>query len=154
MRTVVSVEFLVGLAVIGVLSVTATVLLQPVLRGWVNQHKPGGGFDCGLRVVDGNVYGLSSRWRHGEAYVEGNVLVWRRLPWRQPILRLAISLLREDPVRSTGLAELLFARPGNQVFLTSTETGEVELCVLARRVSLVKARLPVAPPGRDTPTNP
>ena len=65
-------------------------------------------FECSWRVTYGRVPGLVSRWRHGQAHMDGERLLWRRLPWWWQQVRLVPA--RVEPVvdRHRGPLEAIF----------------------------------------------
>jgi hypothetical protein len=68
------------LAVLGVDLIVIVVLLGAVLarRRWVS-HQPGA-FKGAIRVVDGEVSGLGSKWKRGYGRWVRDVLVWTKAP--------------------------------------------------------------------------
>jgi hypothetical protein len=69
------------LAVLGVDLIVVVVLLAAVLarRRWVN-HQPKA-FKGAIRVVEGQVPGLSGKWRWGYGRWVRDVLVWEKAPF-------------------------------------------------------------------------
>ncbi|MDQ0847551.1 hypothetical protein [Streptomyces sp. V1I6] len=69
------------LAVLGVDLIVVVVLLLVVLtrRRWISRQP--GVFKGAIRVVDGQVRGLSAKWRRGYGYWVRDVLVWRKAPF-------------------------------------------------------------------------
>jgi hypothetical protein len=55
-----------------------------------------GGLTCSLRVVAGEVPGLSGKFRSGYAGPEMGQLMWRRIAWPDPAVRFPLSSVRLD----------------------------------------------------------
>jgi len=90
------------LAVLGVDVIVIVALLGAVLsrRRWVNRQP--GSFKGAIRVVKGDVQGLSAKWNRGYARWVSEVLVWTKSPF----------LFRNELVVVTGPAgEVRTARP-------------------------------------------
>jgi hypothetical protein len=119
------------LAVLGVDLIVIVVLLGAVLarRRWVS-HQPGA-FKGAIRVVEGEVSGLGSRWKRGYGRWVRDVLVWTKAP----------SLFRNELVAVDGLAGTVrAAEPGEVkrlgsdpaiVPLLADGAGRVEVAVAA-----------------------
>jgi hypothetical protein len=91
------------LAVLGVDLIVIVVLLGVLLfrRRWVS-HQPGA-FKGAIRVVDGEVSGLGSKWKRGYGRWVRDVLVWTKAP----------ALFRDELVAVDGLADAVrAAEPG------------------------------------------
>jgi hypothetical protein len=73
--------FIALLAVLGVDLIVIVVLLAAVLsrRRWVSRQP--GAFKGAIRVVQGDVHGLGSKWRRGYGRWIGQVLVWTKAPF-------------------------------------------------------------------------
>ena len=69
------------LALLGVDLIVIVVLLAGVVsrKRWVRQQK--GAFKGAIRVVDGEVSGLSVKWKHGYGRWVRDVLVWSKAPF-------------------------------------------------------------------------
>ena len=93
------------LAVIGVDLVVIVVLLGVMLmrRRWVS-HQPGA-FKGQIRVVDGEVSGLGSKWKRGYGRWVRDVLVWTKAP----------ALFRNELVAIDGLAGAMRAAEAGEV---------------------------------------
>jgi len=65
--------FMVALLLIVVLSIAVAVWIR---RRVGARYRAEGRIECGLRVVTGEVPGLSKRWRHGLARLDDNALIF------------------------------------------------------------------------------
>jgi hypothetical protein len=91
------------LAVLGVDLIAIVIVLGVVLsrRRWVS-HRPAA-FKAAIRVVEGEVPGLSARWKHGYGRWVRDILVWTKAP----------LLFRNELVEADALAgEARAAEPG------------------------------------------
>jgi hypothetical protein len=91
------------LAVLGVDLIVIVILLGAVLsrKRWVS-HQPGA-FKGAIRVVEGDLSGLSAKWKHGYGRWVRDVLVWTKAP----------LLFRNELVAADALAgEARAAKPG------------------------------------------
>lgn len=91
------------LAVLGVDLIAIVILLGVVLgrKRWVS-HQPGA-FKAAIRVVEGEVPGLSAKWKHGYGRWIRDILVWTKAP----------LLFRNELVEADALAgEARAAEPG------------------------------------------
>jgi hypothetical protein len=82
------------LAVLGVDLIVIIALLGVVLtrRHWVRRQP--GAFKGAVRVVDGDVHGLTSKWKRGSGRWVGEVFVWSKAPF----------LFRNELVAAQGLS--------------------------------------------------
>lgn len=95
------------------------------------------GFDCSLRVVHGQVPGLSRRFRAGYAGREVDDFLWRRVAWPSTPVRFPTSAVRFDGRRTPRRGERLLAVPPHFVVVP------VELADGTRlEVALARRRLP------------
>src|SRR6266496_2849541 len=93
-----------------------------------------GTFECGLRVVEGNILGLSSHWRHGVGSVNGNELAWRRIP-SSTTLTLRIVSLDRLRMRSAQGRERISRSPKSVAIPARVHDGaQIEIAVLRREV--------------------
>jgi hypothetical protein len=126
-----------------VMSVALTILLGPRVRSWRRRLDGPDGFDCGWRVVHGHVPGLASRWRHGQAHIDGGQLLWRRLPWWWQQVRLAPATVEPVVDRPRGMLDAIVRLTPNAVIVPVTlRSGErLEMAVLPRELDHALARL-------------
>jgi hypothetical protein len=71
------------------------------------------GFDCSMRVAEGDVPGLTGRFRAGYAGREMDTFVWRRLAWPSRPVRFAATAVRLDEERAPGLRDHLVSVPAS-----------------------------------------
>lgn len=91
------------LAVLGVDLIVVLVLLAAVLtrKRWVSRQP--GAFKGAIRVIEGEVPGLKTKWKHGCGRWARDILVWAKAPF----------LFRNDLVLADALAgEVRAAKPG------------------------------------------
>jgi hypothetical protein len=91
------------LAVLGVDLYVIVVLLVVVLtrRRWVSRQP--GAFKGAIRVIEGDVHGLSAKWKRGYGRWVRDILVWTKAPF----------LFRNELVPADALAgEARVAKPG------------------------------------------
>jgi hypothetical protein len=69
------------LALLGVNLIVIVVLLASVLarKRWVKRRP--GAFHGAIRVTDGEVHGLGTKWKRGYGRWVGDVLVWTKAPF-------------------------------------------------------------------------
>jgi hypothetical protein len=90
------------LAVLGVDLIVIVVLLAAVLsrRRWVMRQP--GAFRGAIRIADGEIEGLGSKWKAGYGRWVRDVLVWTKAPF----------LFRNEILAADGAGEARPARPG------------------------------------------
>jgi hypothetical protein len=71
------------------------------------------GFECSLRVAEGDVAGLSRRFRAGYAGRELDAFVWRRLVWPSPPVRFPATAVRLDEERAPSVRDHLVSVPAH-----------------------------------------
>jgi Protein of unknown function (DUF2550) len=105
------------LAVLGVDLIVIVVLLGLLLsrRRWVS-HQPGA-FKGAIRVVDGEVSGLGSKWKRGYGRWVRDVLVWTKAP----------LLIRNELVAVDGLAGAVRAAEPDEVKRLGNDPAVVAL---------------------------
>jgi hypothetical protein len=108
------------LAVLGVDLIVIIVLLGVMLtrRCWVS-HQPGA-FKGAIRVVDGEVSGLGSKWKRGYGRWVRDVLVWTKAP----------ALFRNELVAVDGLADAVRAAEPGEVKRLGSEPVIVPLAAV------------------------
>jgi uncharacterized protein DUF2550 len=121
------------LAVLGVDLIVIVVVLGVLLsrRRWVS-HQPGA-FKGALRVVDGEVSGLGSKWKRGYGRWVRDILVWTKAP----------SLFRNELVAVDGLAGAVRPAEPSEVKRLGNDPVIVPLAADGG------ARVEVAAPGDD-----
>jgi hypothetical protein len=84
---------------------------------------------CALRVVSGELDGLSGRWRHGRARLSRGHISLRRHLWQtrfiQPFtatVEIAVESIA-PPVRQTNVAEMWSLNPGLRIMTVETGTA-------------------------------
>jgi hypothetical protein len=128
---------------VAVIGAALAIMLGPRVRSWRRRLDGPDGFDCGWRVVHGHVPGLASRWRHGQAHIDGGQLLWRRLPWWWQRVRLAPATVEPVVDRQRGMFDAVFVLAANAVIvLVALRSGErLEMAVLPRELDHALARL-------------
>ena len=100
------------------------------------------GFECSLRVVEGDVLGLGRKFRAGHAGPELHHLRWRRIAWPGPSVLFPATAVRMDRARRPRRGER-FALPATfsviPVELDATTT--LELALPTRRIPRLLAVL-------------
>jgi hypothetical protein len=121
-----------------------------------------GAFKCKLRVVDGEVHGLSARWKTGYGHWVRDVLVWDTAPflWRTKVIPVdgtdvsgihgangSISRLGRHPI----VTPLISEHHSRLELVTSEEDQDLVLGPFAGSSAigaLVRARFEVGDPDR------
>jgi hypothetical protein len=89
-----------------------------------------GAVECGLRVLQGDAPGLTTRWRHGVASLSEGELVWRRWPVATTRARLRVATIGRTSNRTPRLPESLLLLPGAVVLPVVLDSGaRLELAV-------------------------
>jgi hypothetical protein len=97
-------------------------------------YRSKGEVECGLRTVEGNQEGLSSKWSHGVAAIEPNRLNFRgtvggvRFLRRTPV-QLDVTGVDRSEQRTPAGKEILALNPGARVFTLTTSTATLECAV-------------------------
>lgn len=119
-----------------ILGLLAVVVLAGVALGsrhlFLRVSRPRG-FECSLRVAEGEVPGLTRRFRAGYAGREMDAFVWRRLAWPSPPVRFPATAVRLDEERAPRIRDHLVSVPA------SFAVVPVELAD-GRRIDLALAR--------------
>lgn len=136
------------LAVLGVNLIVIVFLLAGVLarRRWIRRQPTS--FKGAIRVVDGEVAGLSARWRRGYGRWVRDVLVWEKAPFlfRSEFV-LADGLAGPDRAAEPGEVKRL----GKSVTVASVAVeGGARLETAAPAGDRERARGPFLPPERTT----
>jgi hypothetical protein len=71
------------------------------------------GFECSLRVRDGEVPGLTRRFRAGYAGRELDAFVWRRLAWPSRPVRFPATAVRLDEERAPSVKDHVMSVPAH-----------------------------------------
>ena len=72
-----------------------------------------GGFECSLRVANGEVDGLTAKFRAGWAGREGDTFMWRRIAWPSPAIRFPATSIRLDDERAPSVRDHLVSVPAH-----------------------------------------
>lgn len=101
------------------------------------------GFDCSMRIADGEVPGLTRRFRSGYAGREMDNFVWRRLVWPSPPVRFPAAAVRLDEERAPRLREHLLSVPASfaVVPVTLPDGCRIDLALPRRRRDRIVAAL-------------
>jgi hypothetical protein len=92
------------------------------------------GFECSLRVVSGEVAGLSHRFRAGYAGREMDAFVWRRLAWPAPPVRFPATAVRLDQEWAPSVKDHVLSVPASFAVVKVELDDDVVLdLALARR---------------------
>jgi hypothetical protein len=92
------------------------------------------GFECSLRVVSGDVPGLTRRFRAGYAGRELDDFVWRRMAWPSPAVRFPATAVRLDEERAPSVRDHIVSVPSTFAVLPVVLEGDVRMdLALARR---------------------
>jgi hypothetical protein len=101
------------------------------------------GFECSLRVVSGDVPGLSHRFRAGYAGREMDAFVWRRLAWPSPPVRFPATAVRLDQEWAPSVKDHLVSVPASfaVVRVDLGDGVELDLALARRRRARIVAAL-------------
>jgi hypothetical protein len=101
------------------------------------------GFECSLRVVTGDVPGLSHRFRAGYAGREMDTFVWRRLVWPSPPVRFPATAVRLDREWAPSVKDQMLSVPASfAVVKVDLDNGvELDLALARRRRARIVAAL-------------
>ena len=101
------------------------------------------GFECSLRVADGEVPGLTRRFRAGYAGREMDGFVWRRLVWPSPAVRFPANAVRLDEERAPGVRDHLLSVPASfaVVPVVLPDGPRIDLALARRKRGRVVAAL-------------
>ena len=92
------------------------------------------GFECSLRVRDGEVAGLTHRFRAGYAGREMDTFVWRRMAWPSHPVRFPATAVRLDEERAPSVRDHIISVPASfAVLAVELEDGTRLDLALARR---------------------
>jgi uncharacterized membrane protein len=133
----------VGSLIIGVIALAA---LGAVALGgrhlYLRASRPRG-FDCSVRIAEGEVPGLTRRFRAGYAGREMDTFVWRRLAWPSPPVRFPAAAVRLDEERAPGLRDHLVSVPASfaVVPVTLGDGCRIDLALPRRKRDRIVAAL-------------
>jgi hypothetical protein len=92
------------------------------------------GFECSLRIVDGELAGLTRRFRAGYAGRELDAFVWRRIAWPSSPVRFPATAVRLDEERAPSTRDHLVSVPAHFAVVPVVLAGGVRLdLALSRR---------------------
>jgi hypothetical protein len=105
-------------------------------------HRPRG-FECSLRATNGDVPGLTGRFRAGYAGRELDTFVWRRLIWPSEPVRFPARGVRLDEERAPGLRHHLVSVPASfaVVPVDLEDGGRIDLAFSRRKIKLITAAI-------------
>ncbi len=105
------------------------------------------GFDCSVRIAEGEVPGLTKRFRAGYAGREMDTFVWRRLAWPSPPVRFPATAVRLDEERAPGLRDHLLSVPASfaVVPVTLPDGCRIDLALPRRKRDRILAALGASP---------
>ena len=132
-----------GSLIVGVIGLAA---LAGVVLGarhiYLRASRPRG-FECSMRIAEGEVRGLTRRFRAGYAGREMDTFVWRRLVWPSPPVRFPATAVRLDEERAPGLRDHLLSVPAtfSVVPLTLADGSRIDLALPRRKRDRVVAAL-------------
>lgn len=128
------------LVVIGLVALAAIALGGRHLYFKVTRPR---GFECSLRVVTGEVPGLSHRFRAGYAGREMDAFVWRRLAWPSPAVRFPATAVRLDQEWAPSVKDHVLSVPASfAVVKVDLDDGlELDLALARRRRARILAAL-------------
>jgi hypothetical protein len=120
------------LVVVGLLALCAVLLGGR--HAYLKVSRPRG-FECSLRVVSGDVPGLSHQFRAGYAGREMDAFVWRRLAWPSPPVRFPASAVRLDQEWAPSVRDHVLSVPASfAVVKVQLDDGvELDLALSRRR---------------------
>jgi hypothetical protein len=121
-----------------VFGLVARRFLRPRLHGLTVEP---GAFAFGLRVIEGNIPGLSSHWRHGVATVNGDELTWRRSPFSATLTLHIVSLDGTRMRTPQGLEWLTRSLESLAIPARTADGTQIEIAVLRREVQRFRDRL-------------
>jgi hypothetical protein len=109
---------------------------------WLRASRPRG-FECSLRVREGNVPGLTHRFRAGYAGRELDEFVWRRMAWPSAPVRFPATAIRLDEERAPGRRDHLLSVPASfaVVPVVLDDGVQLDLALARRKRKLVVAAL-------------
>jgi hypothetical protein len=101
------------------------------------------GFECSLRIVTGEVPGLSHRFRAGYAGREMDAFVWRRLAWPSAPVRFPATAVRLDQEWAPSVKDTVLSVPASfAVVKVDLDDGvELDLALARRRRARIVAAL-------------
>jgi hypothetical protein len=139
---------LVGAIILSVIALAALAGLTLGIRHIYLRASRPRGFECSLRIADGDITGLTRRFRAGYAGREMDDFVWRRLAWPSPPVRFSATAVRLDEERAPGLRDHLISVPATfaVVPVMLADGSRIDLALPRRRRERVIAALgPSAP---------
>jgi hypothetical protein len=100
------------------------------------------GFECSLRVRDGEVPGLTQRFRAGYAGREMDSFVWRRMAWPSPAVRFPASAVRLEE-RAPSVRDAILSVPSSFAVLAVElpDGTRLDLALARRRRERIIAAL-------------
>jgi hypothetical protein len=129
-----------------ILVVVALIALSAVAIGlrhvYLKLARPGG-FECSLRIADGEMPGLSRRFRAGYAGREMDAFVWRRMAWPSAPVRFPATAIRLDEERAPSVRDHIVSVPASfAVVVVALDDGtRLDLALARRRRSRIIAAL-------------
>jgi hypothetical protein len=105
------------------------------------------GFECSLRVAEGDVPGLTPKFRAGYAGREMDGFVWRRLAWPSPPVHFPASSVRLDEERAPGHRDHLKSIPASfaVVPVVLNDGSRIDLALARRKRDRIVAALGSSP---------
>jgi hypothetical protein len=132
---------------IGIVVLAGTGLGIGVRHLYLRLDRPHG-INCSLRVTRGTVPGLTHRFRAGYAGPELTDLLWRRVAWPDPPVRIPIPAVRFDTERRPARRERLSLPASFSVFAVEwAEDVTLELGLARRHRGRLLALLDPRGPG-------
>jgi hypothetical protein len=128
------------MVVVGLLPLAAIALCGRHIYLKVSRPR---GFECSLRIVAGEVPGLSHRFRAGYAGREMDQFVWRRMAWPSPPVRFAATAVRLDQEWAPSVKDHLVSVPASfaVVRVDLGDGVELDLALARRRRARIVAAL-------------
>jgi hypothetical protein len=105
------------------------------------------GFECSLRIADGDIPGLTRKFRAGYAGREMDTFVWRRLAWPSPPVRFPATGVRLDEERAPGVRDHLMSIPASfaVVPVVLSDGSRIDLALARRKRDRIVAALGSSP---------
>jgi hypothetical protein len=129
-----------------IIVVVALIALSAVAIGlrhvYLKLARPGG-FECSLRIAEGEMPGLSRRFRAGYAGREMDAFVWRRMAWPSAPVRFPATAIRLDEERAPSVRDHIVSVPASfAVVVVALDDGtRLDLALARRRRSRIIAAL-------------
>jgi hypothetical protein len=128
------------LIAVGLVAVVAAVIASRHIFLKVSRPK---GFECSLRVRDGDVPGLTRRFRAGYAGREMDQFVWRRMAWPSAPVRFPATAVRLDQEWAPSVRDHVLSVPATfSVVVVELDTGiRLDLALPRRKMQRIIAAL-------------